>query len=814
MFVLLDRADDEKINIHSVEKWIKEERDDGFSPEEAMQVLKWSNFYGNIKTAVKEINKCETKEERLAFKEFVLSAVEGRETSGDSLSLLRALAVEGGYEEEFDKANNQRKIYGKHDCGFKSVVVSDRFSVSKDYSNCDFVLFDYQVGDYDLRDIRKWPKNICFTASERLNLSYNNWENCDKLIVSGASKIIFYGTKLPKIVDWGDCKDIDLTGANMRNVENMSFVEGSKIELNSKTNRGFSSTVLSKTLDLRGIDDVDLTGLDFEGCENIIFGKKSKVSLGRSMNSDSGAQNLSGVLDFSEVNEVDLSNCDLSKVTEIKFKKGAKVILDHAIGVPENIDFSELSSVAFFKTDLSKVKKLNFGYDCKVLLKYCDLTNVEELSFDFGVRLHLEGVDNINCDIDFSKVEDFNMTVMEAPKCKIDLSGCRNVDIKGCNLSGGEMCFGEETNVSMWRTRGINDKIDFSKLRELHLRGCTENEAGKFEFPKNASIELEFSTLPEYIDASEVAKLDVKGNFSKIKEFKHPKCGKMALSWSRLGEKVDLSDLDEVDLTLSDFENVKEIKFKDGARVNLKEARNLSGVLDFSNLSYVNLEHADLTKVTEIKFGEGCEVCLKNIEYKPSKIDLSKVEKLDIRGCGFSYKELDLSNVKEISSPDYVFPKTIILSKNNNYLCETLANEQITFKIKKEGEFKFDSDTVVPSRLDLSEFDEVDFGNADLSNLQSCVFKKGASVKLDNVSKYPEILDLSMCGDVSLSTESVAKMNTIVFKNEVQRDKAIANIKFSNILEKMRFKRKCEYCKEVKTQINNNRRNDHVYRNI
>ena len=67
------------------------------------------------------------------------------------------------------------------------------------------------------------------------------------------------------------------------------------------------------------------------------------------------------------------------------------------------------------------------------------------------------------------------------------------------------------------------------------------------------------------------------------------------------------------------------------------------------------------------------------------------------------------------------------------------------------------------------------------------------------------------CG---LSTESVAKMNTIIFKNEVQRDKAIANIKFSNILEKMRFKRKCEYCKEVKTQINNNRRNDHVYRNI
>ena len=96
MFVLLDRADDEKINIHSVEKWIKEERDDGFSLEEAMQVLKWSNFYGNIKTAVKEINKCETKEERLAFKEFVLSAVDRRVTSGESLAMLRALAVEGG----------------------------------------------------------------------------------------------------------------------------------------------------------------------------------------------------------------------------------------------------------------------------------------------------------------------------------------------------------------------------------------------------------------------------------------------------------------------------------------------------------------------------------------------------------------------------------------------------------------------------------------------------------------------------------------------------------------------------------------------
>ena len=37
-----------------VDRWIKKVRDDGFTPDEAMQVLKWSNFYGNIQTILKD----------------------------------------------------------------------------------------------------------------------------------------------------------------------------------------------------------------------------------------------------------------------------------------------------------------------------------------------------------------------------------------------------------------------------------------------------------------------------------------------------------------------------------------------------------------------------------------------------------------------------------------------------------------------------------------------------------------------------------------------------------------------------------------
>jgi hypothetical protein len=46
------------------------------SPEIAMEMLSYTNNFANVKVILKEIERLESKENRLAFKEFVLSCVE------------------------------------------------------------------------------------------------------------------------------------------------------------------------------------------------------------------------------------------------------------------------------------------------------------------------------------------------------------------------------------------------------------------------------------------------------------------------------------------------------------------------------------------------------------------------------------------------------------------------------------------------------------------------------------------------------------------------------------------------------------------
>jgi hypothetical protein len=184
-------------------------------------------------------------------------------------------------------------------------------------------------------------------------------------------------------------------------------------------------------------------------------------------------------------------------------------------------------------------------------------------------------------------------------------------------------------------------------------------------------------------------------------------------------EKIDLSRYDKVTLKRVDCSNNNEIIFKDGACVNLSGSGGFHGVVDFSNLACIDLTNTNLSGATKVKFGEG-EVILGKEVKLPKNIDVSKVRVLNVDKFNLEvFDELDLSNIEKIVvNKEISAPKKIRLSKNNEYVCEALGGKNTIFKICKDGDFKFCADTVVPCRLDLSEHDEVDFGNADLSNFE------------------------------------------------------------------------------------------------
>ena len=78
--------------------------------EDAIEILGMTNHYAYINSVIRIISKL-PKEEQLNYKDFVIGAVDGRETSKAIYERLQAFADEYGYSDEFILAKNKEKIY-------------------------------------------------------------------------------------------------------------------------------------------------------------------------------------------------------------------------------------------------------------------------------------------------------------------------------------------------------------------------------------------------------------------------------------------------------------------------------------------------------------------------------------------------------------------------------------------------------------------------------------------------------------------------------------------------------------------------------
>jgi hypothetical protein len=127
-FVIINNTTD---NTAKVLAWIRKTRNENIdrkiTPEFAMEVLSKTNHSEHMKTILRNIgDKCGSIKERLEYKDFVLSAIEGRTHVESVYKYLKDLAVEGGYWEEFEDADKLPKLYDSNDC------LSDYFIKMKD----------------------------------------------------------------------------------------------------------------------------------------------------------------------------------------------------------------------------------------------------------------------------------------------------------------------------------------------------------------------------------------------------------------------------------------------------------------------------------------------------------------------------------------------------------------------------------------------------------------------------------------------------------------------------------------------------------
>ena len=250
------------------------------------------------------------------------------------------------------------------------------------------------------------------------------------------------------------------------------------------------------------------------------------------------------------------------------------------------------------------------------------------------------------------------------------------------------------------------------------------------------------------------------------------------------------------------------LKFREGARVYLSEAQNLSKNLDVSMCHHISFAGCDLKNLRELRFKDGAYVCMARAYNLPEDIDFSKCKEADLKEAKGLKGVVDLSNMREIKikNSDLSEVSNLILSEGYTLdLTECVLPENLDLSkyreiylkecdFKKVKNIKFREDCSVymsgaknlPNDLDLSKCSCVALAGCDVSNFEGFKFKYGATVYLAGAYNFPKKVDFSELGTVALSNQmkkcDLSGIEEIKFKNETQ----LSVSGFNYILEKMK----------------------------
>ena len=465
------------------------------TPDVVEAFLSFSNHMGHMKLIAKEISNLKDKDERLAFKDVIISMVERREQSDFVMDKLRALAIEGGYESEFNEADGKKKWFGKYLCNREQTKSFLNFKKGIDELSPPIMSADdLSVGNSNCID-------YISVLGGGLRLSLCNFVSDAEVCLRGLDVVLLEGIdKMPRKFPFNECDRVVLNNVDLDGVENIEFKKGQTVvEFDTVCN----------------MNDVDFSNcyvLKMENCnlacvEKMEFDSAYQVYIRNS-------NYLPEILDFSNVDIVDLSGSDLSGVKEIKFKEGGRAILDNVFDVPENLDVSMLRNVSFKGADLSNIKELKVTkgvnlehvkefpqvIDCadvdSVKIGYVDLEKVKEFKNSEGKRLFIYDAHNIPEECDFSEYDEvkFQYTYFSKDNPIVYNSVKERVKIKAKSLEVDE-CY------------RLPKLLDLSDCDEVLFNKChfTSSDCAdkniKFKKGSNVCFSL-CSSLPQNLDVS------------------------------------------------------------------------------------------------------------------------------------------------------------------------------------------------------------------------------------------------------------------------------------------------------------------------
>ena len=244
-------------------------------------------------------------------------------------------------------------------------------------------------------------------------------------------------------------------------------------------------------------------------------------------------------------------------------------------------------------------------------------------------------------------------------------------------------------------------------------------------------------------------------------------------SHTHLAGDIDLSLFDRVDFKWANFSEVRSVKFKDGAKVNFENARNLSSNIDFSNCSEVNLSECDLLDLKELHFRDGAKVNLTNARSLPDDLDFSLCDEVDLSFCDLKnqhnlrFKEGAKVCLRGVTN----LPDNLDVS-----MCSAVTLSECDLKNQPNLCFRDGAKVVLnnafnlPSQLDFSRCAEVHLFECDLKNQPNLCISDGAKVNLSHVYNLPPQLDFSRCSKVLLSWCDLKNQSSLYFREDAEVD--------------------------------------------
>ena len=410
-------------------------------PKDALCYLKQTNHTGNIKFILKEINKLD-KEKRWYYKAFVISAVCRRAQTESVYENLKNLAIEGGYLEEFKKADKDKKIYNPHDCLFvfvynstvdlKKCIEDNKRCIAKFDSYRSFVDFSSldlkNVADLYLGNIQR----VCFSKTKNIP-PYTDLSNCFQIEFGGCDLSQFEGVNFvygamvkfngdysfPDNFDVSRCKKINFENCDISNLNDVRVLE-----------KGiFYKTVLPKAVYLYPKASVVFDECDFSTVNEL--GYTSDIINANAIKFIR-CRNLPKVLDLSKCEHFSFKDTDLAGVAKIKFRPGRRIDLSGAYNFPEVMSFPPLD------------------YLQDVCLSSCDLKGVKELHFSEKTSVEIRNSKNLPENLDFTN--------------------CYRVDLTGSDMTGVQnIVFGKDSTVLLREAINVPTCLDFSMCDEVYV---------------------------------------------------------------------------------------------------------------------------------------------------------------------------------------------------------------------------------------------------------------------------------------------------------------------------------------------------------